>query len=299
MLGLIQGSEPTTSVRDQRYDATSAGGIHGSVAERRAFVGERHVEPLIRTIESEIIPRLLLAHKSEAGVRDEAMIELPTVEHITEFAGLVLNRDAAAASRYIEVMLEQDFPLDTLYLHLLAPVARYLGELWSEDLCGFVDVTMALGRLQHVIREFSPAFRATRADPTSDARRILLVPAPGGQHSMGLMMVKEFFLRSGWDVVGGPGTPSDDVGAQLAGQWFDLVGVSVGSDCRLVGLPTWLALLRAASQNPAVKIMLGGPQFTANPELAVLMGADATATDARTAVLQAEILATGLAHPSR
>ncbi|MBA4285345.1 MAG: cobalamin-binding protein [Xanthomonadaceae bacterium] len=299
MLGLTQGGRPVPSVRDRSVEAAPGTGVRNDAPGSGAG-GEPHTGPLIRTIESEIIPRLLLAHKGAVDARGAgvAPVEMPNGEHIAEFAGLVLTHDAAAASRYIEAMIDQGFLLETLYLHLLAPAARYLGELWSQDLCDFVDVTMALGRVQHVIREFSPAFRVAGAEPATEARRILLAPAPGEQHSMGLMMVKEFFLRSGWDVVGGPGTPSEEVGVQVASQWFDFVGVSVGSDCRLAGLATWLAAIRGVSLNPAVKILLGGPQFVANPELAALMGADATASDARTAVLQAEILAARPARPN-
>ena len=152
---------------------------------------------------------------------------------------------------------------------------------------------MAHGRVQHVIRKFGPVFR----EPADCAeavrlrtRRILLTPAPGEQHSMGLMMVKEFFLRGGWEVVGGPGVPTDEIGVQVAGEWFDCLGVSVAGDCRLEGLAAWISSIRAVSRNRAVTIMLGGPHFVARPELAALFGADATAADARTAVRQAEIL---------
>lgn len=254
---------------------------------------EPQFAPLIRTIEAEIIPRLLLAHKGAVEARGDIdeRGEMPSPEHVLAFAGLVLTQDASAATRYVEAMVDQGFLLETLYLELLAPAARHLGNLWEQDLCDFVDVTVALGRVQHVIREFSPLFRDNAEPRQSQPRRILLTPAPGEQHSMGLMMVKEFFLRGGWEVVGGPGVPSQEVGAQVASEWFDCIGISVGGDCRLDGLATWIDSLRAASRNRAVSILLGGPHFVAHPELAAFFGADATASDARTAVREAEILA--------
>jgi methanogenic corrinoid protein MtbC1 len=297
MLGFNQGDRSVPSARDRSGESVAEPGA-GAPGVLVA-VGEAEIAPLIRTIESEIIPRLLLAHKGAASLVAEAgvLVELPTREHIAEFAGLVLVQDATAASRYIEAMVDQGFLLETLYLHLLAPAARHIGELWSQDLCDFVEVTMALGRIQHVIREFSPAFRETRDSAPVEARRILLTPAPGEQHAMGLMMLREFFLRSGWEVVGGPSTSTEEVAVQVASQWFDVIGISVGSECRLNGLASWLAALRRVSHNPSVRIMLGGPELTANPQLAGLLGADATASDARTAVLEAEILAPRRANP--
>ena len=55
-------------------------------------VGEAEIAPLIRTIESEIIPRMLLAHKGAACLAEETGVlgELTTGEHIAEFAGLPL-----------------------------------------------------------------------------------------------------------------------------------------------------------------------------------------------------------------
>ncbi|WP_293367984.1 cobalamin-dependent protein [Nevskia sp.] len=290
MLGLTQEGGQVPPARDRGLEGIETRA--SSSTPQTAAVGPE-LAPLIRTIESEIIPRLLLAHKGAAEARGEhdARGEIPSPEHVLEFAGLVLTQDASAAARYMEAMVDQGFLLETLYLELLAPAARHLGALWEQDLCDFVDVTVALGRVQHVIREFSPVFRDNALAPKAKVRRILLTPAPGEQHSMGLMMVKEFFLRGGWEVVGGPGVPVGEVGAQLAEQWFDCVGVSAGGDCRLEGLATWIASLRAVSRNRSVSIMLGGPCFIAHPELAALLGADATAADARTAVRQAEILA--------
>lgn len=284
MLGLTKtgDSPPGGRSNEHRGDAAES-------AMRNAI--EQQYLPLIRTIEAEIIPRLLLAHKGDVGVDPaDARGEIPTPEHVIEFAGLALAQSTTAAAGYIEAMVDQGYLLETLYLDLLAPAARHLGELWEQDLCDFVDVTMALGRVQHVIREFSPIFREARQQ-RPDARRILLAPAPGDQHSMGLMMVREFFVRAGWEVVGGPGVPSQDVATQLASEWFDCVGISAGSDFRFEGLANWLAGLRAASKNRAVSVMLGGPHFVQHPELAALLGADATAADARDAVRQAEMLA--------
>lgn len=298
MLGLTQRGGQSPPVRDRSTESASDASGRPSGLTPIAAALDQHFAPLIRTIESEIIPRLLLAHKGAVDARCDAADErgeIPGVEQVHEFASLVLTQDASAASRYVEAMVDQGYLLETLYLDLLAPAARHLGELWEQDLCDFVDVTMALGRVQHVIREFSPVFReaadgSDAESPATRSRRILLTPAPGEQHSMGLLMVKEFFLRDGWEVVGGPGVPADEVALQVASEWFDCIGVSVGGDCRLAGLASWIGSLRAVSKNRTVSVLLGGPHFAAHPELAALFGADATAADARTAVRQAEIL---------
>ena len=68
-------------------------------------------------------------------------------------------------------------PLELLFLRLLAPAARRLGELWEGDLCTFTDVTIGLSHLQQVLRELSPVFEEELETRLSDAVRRL---APGG-----------------------------------------------------------------------------------------------------------------------
>lgn len=73
-------------------------------------------------------------------------------------------------------------PVESLYLDLLAPAARHLGELWCADACDFASVTLALGRLQKVMHQLSPAFEGD-VQHREHGRRALLVPVPGEQHT--------------------------------------------------------------------------------------------------------------------
>lgn len=47
---------------------------------------------------------------------------------------------------------------------------------------------------------------------------------------------------------------------------------------------------RGASRNRDLIVMVGGPLFIENPELVALVGADATARDAKEAVLRADAM---------
>jgi methanogenic corrinoid protein MtbC1 len=66
-------------------------------------------------------------------------------------------------------------------------------------------------------------------------------------------------------------------------EWADVVGLSIGSERRLDWLRGCVADVRAASRNPAVVVMVGGPIFVLHPEWVAGVGADATARDARDA----------------
>lgn len=245
---------------------------------------------LSRAIDTDIIPRLVLARRAERETARQTVggEPLPSQHDIVELAGLVLTRDVEVARSFVERLQARGTPVETLYLDLLAPTARRLGELWDNDACDFTEVTMGLGRLQQVLHDMSVAFRA-EAEPHEHGRRVLLVPAPGEQHSFGLHMVAEFFRRAGWDVWSEPRIASGaDLVQLVRNEWFAVVGLSVASETRIDSLATGIRALRRASRNRAVGVLVGGPLFVAHPELVARVGADATALDGGQAPIQAQ-----------
>ena len=286
------GSAGTSSECDTSWDA----GTSGILAARTAGA---HASSLRRTIEAEIIPRLMLAHAlpsndANAPVELQPAIHDGEVELLTE---MVLRRDAAAAQTYVRARCSAGLRVETLYLRLLAPVALRLGELWEADLCDFTQVTVGLWRLQQIVFEYSPDFQRDRR-VRMHVRRVMLVPAPGSQHTFGVVMVGEFFRRAGWDARGDPSASIPDVAATLADEWFDVVGLSVGSACRAEAVASAILGFRKSSLNPAVVVMVGGPVVDLSSEFVKRVGADGTAADAEAAVAEAERLVVLRAAPA-
>lgn len=252
--------------------------------------GER-LARLVRTIEGEVIPRLMLAHQApvERSVFTPATTHLPDADDVAEFARLVINHDAAVGVAYVEAMLAQGVALETLYLDLMAPAARHLGALWEEDLCPFTDVTVGLSRLHQILHEVGPAWR-NETEPVAPAHRILLVPAPGEQHHFGIVMVEEFFRCAGWEVWGGPPASVEELAERVRDEWFDVIGLSMSAEGRLDTLAASIRAVRRASRNRDLHVMVGGRAFERHPELVARVGADATANDGRQAVVKAQNL---------
>ncbi len=245
---------------------------------------------IVRTIEDDIIPRLVRAHRpTPAAVPAVAEVVHPTAEDVVVFSRLMLAADDAGWQQMLERLRARGIQIDDIYLGLLAPAAAELGRLWDEDLCEFTDVTVALGRMQRIMRTLSPAFGREVEHP-ADGRRVLLLPAPGEQHTFGLSIVAEFFRRAGWEVVGDSEARAGDPSALVRGEWFDVIGISVGHDARLDWLKSGIAAVRNASRNRAIGVMVGGPAFVLQPEMALAVGADGTAMDGREAPLIAERL---------
>ena len=276
------------------FEVGSAGRQGGRSDPRRNEGRDPSPLLLARLIEGEIIPRLLLAHRSDAVAPVLARVPLGTdgdtvaASEAAAFVQLVLDLEVHALLAEVEVFLARGVPVETIYLDLLAPAARGLGVMWDNDTCDFVDVTMGLWRLQQVVHEL--ASRMPAPIETSAKRRAFFTVVPGDQHSFGLVMIEEFFRRSGWTTWSASAPTHADLAEMVARQWFELVGFTVTCAEQIAQLPECIRAVRRASKNQAVAVMVGGRMFVESPALALEVGADGTAADGRQAVALAEAL---------
>lgn len=246
---------------------------------------------LARVISREIIPRLLRLNtqivEPSQPVLSPAILLPPGSEEIHTLADIVLGNDLEAAAAYVLVLRERGLPMDTLFIELLEPTARHLGEMWDRDECDFIDVTLGVARLQKLLAVFND----THGIASLDTRRhVLMAMTPGDQHYFGVTLVERFLVASGWQVQTELSATSEEIADAARRQWFAVVGLTAGSERQLDVLRSTIELVRKQSLNPAIGVMVGGPMFTANPALAADVGADGTAPNAPTAVLVAQKL---------
>jgi methanogenic corrinoid protein MtbC1 len=247
---------------------------------------------LAKAVEYEIIPRLMLAHRvpEECAEHPLTTNQRVTPEDVALFAEIVLHEEDIAVRDCVMSLRDRGVPVEAIFLDLLAPVARHLGEMWERDLCTFTEVTVGLGRLQKVLRENSAAFgQFNGSHHSADGRRILLLPCPGEQHTFGLSLVAEFFHRAGWDVVTSF-LASDAAAVMVKKDWYDVVGFSLGFAGGAPKLSAAIRLVREVSLNPRVSIICGGPVFALHPDIGSGVPADAIITDGPKAPAQADKL---------
>ena len=273
----------------------------GGMLERLGLTGPPQGHPATRrqrrkliaqAFEAEILPRLKLGHQAAPPPRPSAhplaggnaAIAAPDLETM---AGLVLRQDLAGSLALLETVRARGVPPARISLDLLAPTARHLGEMWENDLCTFTEVTLGLGVLRKLLGAvFGPL--ETEVPVRDAARRVLLASIASEQHSFGLGMVADFFRKAGWDVAAEAPGSAEALAAQTGQEWFAVAGLTLSTDEGIGPLALAIRAIRQASCNPIIGIMVGGPVFTARPELALLVGADLTAPDAEQAVLRAE-----------
>lgn len=115
--------------------------------------GELRPEWLVRAIETQIVPRLLM-HAASSRHRSGANLARwrPTSDDVTEFADLLIAHDVTIAMAYVQAWRQQGAVLPTLYLELLAPAASHLRRRRLEGRIGLARMVLARYRLLRVVR---------------------------------------------------------------------------------------------------------------------------------------------------
>ena len=272
----MRSNEAAEDCRVPSWDAPVAVGWEGAREEAEAAA---HRNARLRQVVSErIAPRLALLHRKWIAGAEAAP---PTPEDIAEFCEAILGADPSAADRLFERLRDRGLTVESLFETLLAPTARRLGELWNEDVCDFVDVTIGVNRLRILLERYTQAPVA----PGDARRRALLIAPPGEGHLFGLEMIASFLRASGWEAMLELGRNAQENAAAAAAGWFAVVGVTISKAEGLGDAARSIKAVRRASLNPQISVVAGGSAVQGRPDLAARIGADATAEDGPTAAL--------------
>lgn len=248
---------------------------------------DENLARLAETIETQIVPRMVMAHRQITTSKSNEVIASPkaTVFDVDEFAKTVLNHDLSAAHRFIAGLAEQGVSMESIYLDLLSPTARLLGDRWVEDLADFSAVTLGLSKLQQILRTYSHNLETV--EPELSEKQALLISVPGEQHGFGVAMVGEFFRRAGWNVWTGTPESDDEILDLLSCQPYDVIGFSISCDMHLPSLERIVNKVRDVSSNPDVGMLLGGRIPLENPSIVGSLNADVVGFDPHRAIARA------------
>lgn len=278
---------PGNAGRDEGHNA--ADDTRGPALPRDGQAMARRHALLARTVVSEVVPRLVLAHRDAVQPAPSTRVRVLKRE-VAAFADLLLDNDVPRAEAVLAALRSRGATLEQVCLDLMAPAARRMGDAWLEDTRDYTDVTLGMWRMQGVLRAMDGVFQP-RADAAQGIpRRALITAAPGATHVFGADMVAGFLRLAGWEVCNEPVASGEDLTALVRRGRFAVVGLSAGCAADLRALADLIGLVRRASGRHSIGIMLGGSIVEANQRQALRIGGDAVATDAPHAVQQAEAL---------
>lgn len=274
-------------------DDDGKGGSQDPVRDNNTGSGPRHGIPadqLLLAVESELIPRLMLSARLAAATPASDAQAAATVvrAHSTEaqradiyrLVDLARRSDGPGMDRIVNAAVDSGVDIQRVFLDLLAPAARQLGDDWLDDRISFVDVHIGLLALRQVVARYEVA-------PTQGSvaeRSVLLSSAPEDQHSFGVTLVSDCFQRAGWHVRNECGASVDELRALVSEDAFSCVGFSLYCDDRLDTLRQCISSVRLASQNQELLILVGGSSFAELADPAGRVGADLYLESAELAV---------------
>ena len=247
---------------------------------------DRSNAELARMIEGEIIPRLMLAHSPPESVGSTGAAPAIGPRTLDAFARMTLSSEVHTLTAYVEALIQGGVSLEEVYVELLIPTARRLGDDWNEDFISFTDVTIGLTRLQQVVRTLGHSIPTRDAD--ANAPSAYFVAAPNEQHAFGLVILEDYFRRAGWRTWLDTMASRDEAARTAGHDWFDVFGISATSDTPTETIASTIAQVRKASRNPNLFVMVGGRLFIEDPALATAVGADAASETAGDALIIAD-----------
>ena len=253
------------------------------------------IELLLKTVESELIPRLFVNHMMDVPASSPLVENISTepapgpwssADRVAEFARMCIGNDPKVIDQHVTDLLASGISLESIFLYLLAPSAIYLGDQWTSDNLGFVEVHLGLCRLHQLICECeSIGYRSENLRLPGES--ILLTCAPGENHTFGITMVADFFRRYGWQVSNLCGLDNDFLIARLESTYYSAVGFSLHNEYNYDALVDIIEKIKAKASNKKLLVMVGGNFFIQNPDKVQAIGADIFAIDGRDAVLKA------------
>jgi MerR family transcriptional regulator, light-induced transcriptional regulator len=185
--------------------------------------------------------------------------------------------DAGGAWLIVESALLAGTPSD-VYLQLLGPCLRMIGDEWERGRISIADEHRATAVALGVVGRLSPLFgRRGRRRPGL----VLLAGAEGDSHSIPLAMVADHVRAEGLDVIHlGADVPVDTVVTMAAAVDVSAVGLSASTPPGVVNASRAVDELHRL--RPGVPVMLGGPAVP-NAKAALRAGADGWAPDGASA----------------
>lgn len=197
-------------------------------------------------------------------------------DHRRHLAARLVAGDVPGSWAVIERVLAGGSPPTSVYLQLLAPALRQIGEQWAAGAAPVQAEHQASAVAIRIVGRLSPRF-ARRGPPRVGT--VVLGGAPGDPHLIPVTIVADVLRQRGFSVVDlGANVPEESF-LEAAGKTPNLraVGVSLADHGRREETARVLSGLRR--EFPAATLLAGGPAVT-NRDEARALGADDWAADA-------------------
>ena len=208
---------------------------------------------------------------------------------INRITQLLLSTEDGAFELAITVLKTHGASINYIVLDLIPSIARRLGKQWEDDTLSFAEVSIGVNRLERVIHKLDYLFQVTQLEKRGN-QSILITVFPESQHSLGTLILSNYFIHSGWRVYRPENTSLKSISQEIESHSHDAIAISVSCDEQLELLPNTISALREKSRNPNIKVLIGGPLYNKAPEKFAHIEADIKAFTPEESVERLELV---------
>ena len=219
---------------------------------KRDWIEDRLLNTILETGALELKPHSS-AHLTWQIIEDQA----------NEFVTLITRDGPQKTEPFIAELLNIGVSVDTIVLDLIPRIARKLGDQWVSDSLSFTEVTIATGRLQKLIYSLDHLFQETRTHAPT-AHSIFVSASPGSHHTLGPLILSNYFTWAGWNVHSESTPTQEGIQARVANQKLTAIAISVADYDQLDQLPKLIQSIRNKSLNPAIIVLTGGSLYNSD-----------------------------------
>lgn len=204
-----------------------------------------------------------------------------------EFQQAILAGKQFDAIAIMQRSLDAGAGLVEFELHVIQPALYAIGELWQTNQVSVAQEHMATAIVHSVM-----SMGLLRAPPpATNNRRVLLACVEGNQHAVGLRMVADSFMLSGWDVQYlGANVPTAALVQQVEQSKPQLVGLSVSFAHQMPTVKSVIQRLTDKLGASRPSVIIGGLAVNHFAPIVQMVGADSHAADAKAAVDSASLV---------
>lgn len=245
-----------------------------------------HFEELLMPIAFDaVLPYLTRAMEdleNPAMMEDVTVIQPdnPFYAKAQEYLEAVLGSDRQAALMKVNQFVRDGLTIKDIYLHIFQPVQHEIGRLWQRNRISIAQEHYATALTQLAMAQLYPQVF------TSERVGFRLVAACVGSelHEVGVRMVADFFEMAGWDTYYlGANVPAAEIIRAVEVQNADLLALSVTLSSQIMQLRDLIQEIRKGVKRD-IKVLVGGYPFNVDPRAWQVVGADAYAPDAQSAI---------------
>jgi len=186
-------------------------------------------------------------------------------EEIDRITKLLLSTEDGAFELAITVLKTHGVSINYIVLDLIPTIARRWGKQWEDDTLSFAEVSIGTNKLERVIHKLDYLFQVTQLEKRGN-HSILITNFPESQHSLGTLILSNYFIHSGWRVYRPENNSLKSISRELESNSHDAIAISISCDEQLERLPNTISLLRGKSKNPKIRVLIGGPLYNKAPE---------------------------------